>query len=331
MDLVAEVDLAVGEMEWGEVISTLQSATKVLYGDINDTSSSPPPPPLPPPPPPPPSPAIEYPEVGFHPQPVGCLCKGYCGYFPTQCTLKGPGMAVPGLNWTGVADPGAYHGSGYNPNSMQSFNCNCQQKKEPPPYSKSPASYIPEEGADCHQSPPRPDDSGSVWSPPGAMNQELRYKRRKYGEGQKEPYVKKPLNAFMLFLKEERSKITVDRSIKAFAALCSSLGQKWKCLSDKEKAKYYRQAHKERRLHYLQHPYWSPSENYGKKRRIRGSPPSKTGGFASKPEVACQQCATLAEMRAPHAHTTVTLPVCNICHLIQVPHPGWLVSQTRTS
>ncbi|XP_051260367.1 transcription factor 7-like 1-C [Dicentrarchus labrax] len=44
------------------------------------------------------------------------------------------------------------------------------------------------------------------------------------------------------------------------------MGKVWKSLSEEEQAKYYKEANKERLLHSQQHPDWSPSYNYDKKR-----------------------------------------------------------------
>ncbi|XP_054650643.1 lymphoid enhancer-binding factor 1-like isoform X2 [Dunckerocampus dactyliophorus] len=85
-------------------------------------------------------------------------------------------------------------------------------------------------------------------------------------------YVKKPLNAFMLFSKEHRQAVKDRSSSTNIAVINETLGKMWHLLPEKEKAKYYEQAEEERRLHAQQHPDWSCRHNYGKKRynkRIR--------------------------------------------------------------
>lgn len=42
----------------------------------------------------------------------------------------------------------------------------------------------------------------------------------------KKPYVKKPLNAFMLFMKEMRAKVIADCTLKESAAINQILGKK---------------------------------------------------------------------------------------------------------
>ncbi|XP_019741470.1 transcription factor 7-like 1 isoform X2 [Hippocampus comes] len=85
-------------------------------------------------------------------------------------------------------------------------------------------------------------------------------------------YVKKPLNAFMLFSKEHRQAVK-DRSASTnIAVINETLGKMWHLLPEEEKAKFYELAEKEKRLHSQQHPDWSCRHNYGKKRynkRIR--------------------------------------------------------------
>ncbi|KAM9813199.1 uncharacterized protein ACBT44_012072 [Syngnathus typhle] len=85
-------------------------------------------------------------------------------------------------------------------------------------------------------------------------------------------YVKKPLNAFMLFSKEHRQGVK-DRSASTnIAVINETLGKMWHLLPEEEKAKFHELAEKEKRLHSQQHPDWSCRHNYGKKRynkRIR--------------------------------------------------------------
>lgn len=43
---------------------------------------------------------------------------------------------------------------------------------------------------------------------------------------------------------------------------CFVVCPQWKSLSEKEKAKYFHQANKERQLHAQKYPYWSSNDNY---------------------------------------------------------------------
>ncbi|XP_077416170.1 uncharacterized protein LOC144046769 [Vanacampus margaritifer] len=81
------------------------------------------------------------------------------------------------------------------------------------------------------------------------------------------PYVKKPPNAFMLFRKEQSPNVVAQFNITNSAAVNKILGRMWKSLPKKLQAKYYQQAEEHKILHSLQHPDWSCTENYGKKRK----------------------------------------------------------------
>ncbi|EGV93201.1 Transcription factor 7-like 1 [Cricetulus griseus] len=86
-------------------------------------------------------------------------------------------------------------------------------------------------------------------------------------EEEKKPHVKKPLNAFMLYMKEMRAKVVAECTLKESAAINQILGRKWHNLSREEQAKYYELARKERQLHAQLYPTWSARDNYGKKKK----------------------------------------------------------------
>ncbi|XP_077586773.1 uncharacterized protein LOC144205989 [Stigmatopora nigra] len=81
------------------------------------------------------------------------------------------------------------------------------------------------------------------------------------------PYVKKPPNAFMLFRKEQSPNVVAQFNITNSAVVNKILGRMWKSMPKKLQAKYYQQAEEHKILHGLQHPDWSCTENYGKKRK----------------------------------------------------------------
>ncbi|KAL3877364.1 hypothetical protein ACJMK2_035086 [Sinanodonta woodiana] len=78
----------------------------------------------------------------------------------------------------------------------------------------------------------------------------------------KRPHIKKPLNAFMLFMKEMRAKVVADCTLKESAAINQILGKKWHALDRSEQAKYYEMARKEKELHQQLYPGWSARDNY---------------------------------------------------------------------
>ncbi|XP_053306846.1 transcription factor 7-like 2 isoform X13 [Spea bombifrons] len=89
----------------------------------------------------------------------------------------------------------------------------------------------------------------------------------KKDEEKKKPHIKKPLNAFMLYMKEMRAKVVAECTLKESAAINQILGRRWHALSREEQAKYYELARKERQLHMQLYPGWSARDNYGKKKK----------------------------------------------------------------
>ncbi|XP_074479337.1 transcription factor 7-like [Sebastes fasciatus] len=81
--------------------------------------------------------------------------------------------------------------------------------------------------------------------------------------------VKKPLNAFMLYMKETRHKVLQEGRERESAAINRILGRRWHALSRSEQSKYYDLAQKERLLHMQLYPGWSARDNYGKRKRKR--------------------------------------------------------------
>ncbi|XP_034243796.1 uncharacterized protein LOC117646745 isoform X2 [Thrips palmi] len=85
----------------------------------------------------------------------------------------------------------------------------------------------------------------------------------------KKPHIKKPLNAFMLYMKEMRQQVVSECTLKESAAINQILGRRWHALSREEQARYYELARKERQLHMQLYPDWSSRANTtrGKKRK----------------------------------------------------------------
>uniref|UniRef100_A0A668VM95 HMG box domain-containing protein n=1 Tax=Oreochromis aureus TaxID=47969 RepID=A0A668VM95_OREAU len=125
---------------------------------------------------------------------------------------------------------------------------------------------------------------------------------KKVEEKKKEVHIKKPLNAFMLYMKEMRAKVVAECTLKESAAINQILGRRWHALSREEQAKYYELARKERQLHMQLYPGWSARDNYRrslsltlsfrrKKKCIRyiqgegscASPPSTDGSLLDSP------------------------------------------------
>uniref|UniRef100_A0A8C1PPM3 Transcription factor 7 like 2 n=1 Tax=Cyprinus carpio TaxID=7962 RepID=A0A8C1PPM3_CYPCA len=95
---------------------------------------------------------------------------------------------------------------------------------------------------------------------------------KKEEEKKKQPHIKKPLNAFMLYMKEMRAKVVAECTLKESAAINQILGRRWHALSREEQAKYYELARKERQLHMQLYPGWSARDNYVKHREYFPNP-----------------------------------------------------------
>uniref|UniRef100_A0A1A9WYE0 dTCF n=1 Tax=Glossina brevipalpis TaxID=37001 RepID=A0A1A9WYE0_9MUSC len=101
----------------------------------------------------------------------------------------------------------------------------------------------------------------------------------------KKPHIKKPLNAFMLYMKEMRAKVVAECTLKESAAINQILGRRWHSLSREQQAKYYELAKQARALHMQLYPNWSARDNYGfvskKKKRKKDRSPADSGEFPS--------------------------------------------------
>ncbi|KAM9734512.1 LOW QUALITY PROTEIN: transcription factor 7-like 1-B [Menidia menidia] len=86
-------------------------------------------------------------------------------------------------------------------------------------------------------------------------------------EEDRRPHIKKPLNAFMLYMRDERPRVVAQCKVKESATINQILGQRWHSLTKEEQAKYYELARKERLLHSKLYPNWSARDNYGKKKK----------------------------------------------------------------
>ncbi|XP_071316332.1 transcription factor 7 isoform X11 [Trachinotus anak] len=107
--------------------------------------------------------------------------------------------------------------------------------------------------------------------PPTGKQEHEQYDRGMYVKQQvepkrekepKKPVIKKPLNAFMLYMKEMRAKVIAECTLKESAAINQILGRRWHALTREEQAKYYELARKERQLHMQLYPTWSARDNY---------------------------------------------------------------------
>ncbi|XP_015786138.1 protein pangolin, isoforms A/H/I/S isoform X1 [Tetranychus urticae] len=75
-------------------------------------------------------------------------------------------------------------------------------------------------------------------------------------------HVKKPLNAFMLFMKENRAQVAAESAKKESATINQILGKMWHDLSPEEQQKYYEKARSARDVHRELYPCWTAKDNY---------------------------------------------------------------------
>ncbi|XP_035703169.1 protein pangolin, isoforms A/H/I/S isoform X2 [Folsomia candida] len=100
----------------------------------------------------------------------------------------------------------------------------------------------------------------------------------------KKPHIKKPLNAFMLYMKEMRAKVVAECTLKESAAINQILGRRWHSLNREEQSKYYEMARQERQTHMQLYPGWSARDNYGygAKKKKRKKEKTSDGGNSMK-------------------------------------------------
>ncbi|XP_071770873.1 transcription factor 7-like 2 isoform X3 [Centroberyx gerrardi] len=117
-----------------------------------------------------------------------------------------------------------------------------------------------------------------------SLNSSKHTDAKKEEEKKKQPHIKKPLNAFMLYMKEMRAKVVAECTLKESAAINQILGRRWHALSREEQAKYYELARKERQLHMQLYPGWSARDNYGKKKKRKREKQQAEGNDANTPK-----------------------------------------------
>ncbi|XP_031660498.1 transcription factor 7-like 2 isoform X23 [Oncorhynchus kisutch] len=116
------------------------------------------------------------------------------------------------------------------------------------------------------------------------LNSSKHQDSKKEDEKKKQPHIKKPLNAFMLYMKEMRAKVVAECTLKESAAINQILGRRWHALTREEQAKYYELARKERQLHMQLYPGWSARDNYGKKKKRKRDKQPGEGNDLSAPK-----------------------------------------------
>ncbi|XP_077579562.1 uncharacterized protein LOC144201011 [Stigmatopora nigra] len=193
-----------------------------------------------------------------NPQPVASQSRGFNGFIPIQnCFMQASSiMAATRMQFV--------------PMTHQTLHPH-PQNTEPVAQVFDQTNFVPEVML----------PNGMNMRPVGLLNGELLYKVtapnyaaplpptvpriKKINKKVDQTYVKKPPNAFMLFMKEHRQAVRHHSHLRNSADINKILGRMWHLLPAEEKAKYYELADKVKRLHSQQHPDWSWRHNYGKK------------------------------------------------------------------
>ncbi|XP_054646394.1 lymphoid enhancer-binding factor 1-like isoform X2 [Dunckerocampus dactyliophorus] len=105
------------------------------------------------------------------------------------------------------------------------------------------------------------------YSSPLAPTSSMRRKRKPATQEDGRSYIKKPPNAFMVFMKEQRPIVKAKFVNKDSANVNKVLGQMWKSLTRMEQEKYFQEAESLNQIHASMYPHWSCRDNYGKKRK----------------------------------------------------------------
>ncbi|KAK2899934.1 hypothetical protein Q8A73_013063 [Channa argus] len=278
IDIREEFDRTVKQIEWVEVLDTLQAVIEDALGVTPNTSPSTPPPP-----------ALPT-ELGFDilPQPVGDVHEA-----PAWCSSYHLGIAPSSLEEPvttaqTIMQAGSLYGQeGVYSQGQHTLHQSAVNDHPGPPtaacypaapphtnnnapgissYKSTGQNLVPLQllqlvnGEMVYTYTLHHPDSAA---PPVPTSMPKKTKR-KYNKPQDndQPYIKKPLNAFMLFMKEQRQSVVAEINIRDNAAVNTVLGQRWASLSSKEKNKFYEKAEEEKLLHARENPGWSSSNNY---------------------------------------------------------------------
>ncbi|XP_068195376.1 transcription factor 7-like [Antennarius striatus] len=232
--------------QWGEEVPVTE-ALKVLF-DLMDE-------PLPTPPPAPPVDLMEQEFAENHMTPLSAVCPPASPDQHLQDEWGEEDILVP-LMFTNPLDSPPQ--TVQDPPVVRTPEWREQPTPSPGLQDEEPV-YTP---------PPPVDPPTKAASPPARTSKRgsKRTRSNRHAAG-RQSYVKKPPNAFMLFLRDKRQEVDVSIRLQGSGAVNAALGQQWRSMSMSQQNKYYAQAEKLNNLHMEQHPGWSAKQNYGKNRK----------------------------------------------------------------
>ncbi|XP_077573526.1 transcription factor 7-like 1-A [Stigmatopora nigra] len=153
---------------------------------------------------------------------------------------------------------------------------------------------------DCYSVPPHltppPTPPQNPYSVP---NHRRTHSKSSETKGQ---YIKKPPNAFMVYMSKQRPLVKAKHAEKDSASINRILGQMWKELTTEGQEQYFAESERLSTMHSIKYPGWSCRNNYGKKKKRKWSnddPPSNSP-TASAPKIPMP------------AHLSSTSSTCNM-------------------
>lgn len=253
-------------------------------------------------------PLLSYSPEAFSPQRASPGFSPDAGLSRTPCYPMSPGgMAqIPHpLGWLPGQPMYPLGAGGFSPAAlaMNASMSSLVSGNFPPRLVQTPQSSIP-----------HPAIVPTVKQEPGVSSQQTKpvVEPQTHKEDEKRPHIKKPLNAFMLYMRDERPKVVAQCQVKESATINQILGQRWHSLSKEEQSKYYEMARKERLIHSKLYPGWSARDNYGKRKKRKraksetqceASLADSAEDFSPQPKRSCgppDSEETLSPMPQPH-------------------------------
>ncbi|GIY86520.1 hypothetical protein CDAR_533292 [Caerostris darwini] len=128
---------------------------------------------------------------------------------------------------------------------------------------------------DTHERPPGSFNHHSPSTHPLSQTQNIEHMQNEPNNTNKKKVfrIKKPLNAFMLYMRDMRPVVMKDNGVKESAAINRKLGKMWHNVAEEVRIKYHDMARIERERHMARYPNWTARDNYAcnakKKKRKR--------------------------------------------------------------